>query len=137
MLIQYFQAVLDVSARPIVFPPQHPTPSTGGNCRSHLASVEQQGLLGAWRPRCEPTPARSMCWVTPNRFFHPSMDGGLRHASTGMAFCVDPAGVTILAPARNIRACECPRQRARALNIVLTQFLPHCETDGTFSILQI
>ncbi|OQV21827.1 putative Equistatin [Hypsibius exemplaris] len=119
-------AVLGASAQLVAFPPQRPTPLTGGNCRSHLASVEQQGLLGAWRPRCEADGSYSSRQV---------------HASTGMAFCVDPAGVTILAPAHNIRACECPRQRARLLHttsqIALGQFLPRCETDGTFSALQI
>lgn len=113
-------ATLLVAASAQLIPPK---PVVNRNCLAHQQLVDQQQLLGAFRPTCDADGTYS-----PMQY----------HASTGMRFCMSTTGVKITEPSRTLRACVCPRQRfeATATNRV-GQFVPKCEADGTYSHTQI
>jgi hypothetical protein len=112
-------AVLAVSSSQLI----PPLPVVGRNCLAHVAEVENSGLLGAFKPKCDTDGTYSALQT---------------HASIGMSFCVDKLGQTLLAPQRGLKACACPRERAQQLQgSLIGARVPQCDTDGTYSALQV
>lgn len=100
-----------------------PRPVVGRNCQAHLAQVELSQLVGQWKPKCDADGTYAAMQI---------------HASIGMSFCVDKLGQTIVSPQRGLKACQCPRERAEKLQLhLIGGRVPQCETDGTYTALQV